>query len=290
MLRIPDITVKSSGFLRFTLKRQLAFHMKKLLFTAFYLIFLTNYLFGQGEPDEQVQVIFKSELTVGASLSTDGFGLSYREGKRLDFFNRRLLEFEISTLKHPKEIKLSNPFYQTPGSFVFGKENSVILFRGGIGHQKEIYEKGDQGGVAIRYFYTGGPVIAFYKPIYYKILRFVGSYEAEIIEEKFDITKHDPTMFYSKSSYFKGISEGKFMPGLFGKAGFNFEYSKQEKIIHAIELGAQINIFPKKIPIMAAAANKAVFFSLFASYRFGMIIDPLNPESNKLSNIFRPAR
>jgi hypothetical protein len=38
---------------------------------------------------------------------------------------------------------------------------------------------------------------------------------------------------------------------------------------------------------MAIENNKAVFFSLFVSYRFGMIIDPLDPESNKFSNIFK---
>jgi hypothetical protein len=77
------------------------------------------------------------------------------------------------------------------------------------------------------------------------------------------------------------------MPGLYAKGGFNFEYSKEDKIIHAIEFGAQINAFPKKIPIMAGPDNKALFFSLFVSYRFGVILDPLDPESNKLSNIFK---
>ena len=78
--------------------------------------------------------------------------------------------------------------------------------------------------------------------------------------------------------------------GLFrgiGKAGFNFEYSKEDKIIHAVEIGAQINAFPKKIPIMATSNNKLLFFSLFVSYRFGMVIDPMNPEANKLTNIFK---
>jgi hypothetical protein len=44
------------------------------------------------------------------------------------------------------------------------------------------------------------------------------------------------------------------------KAGFNFEYSKEDKIIHAIEFGAQINAFPKKIPIMAGQIIKPCFF------------------------------
>jgi hypothetical protein len=38
---------------------------------------------------------------------------------------------------------------------------------------------------------------------------------------------------------------------------------------------------------MASPDNKAIFFSLFATYRFGMIIDPLNPDDNSFSNLFR---
>jgi hypothetical protein len=38
---------------------------------------------------------------------------------------------------------------------------------------------------------------------------------------------------------------------------------------------------------MAGPDNKALFFSLFVSYRFGIILDPLDPGSNKLSNIFK---
>jgi hypothetical protein len=96
-----------------------------------------------------------------------------------------------------------------------------------------------------------------------------------------------PQDIYGRAAFTKGLNEIKVMPGLYAKGGFNFEYSKQDKVIHAIEVGLQINAFPKEIPIMATNTNKAVFFSFFVSYRFGMIIDPLDPESNKLSNIFR---
>jgi hypothetical protein len=76
------------------------------------------------------------------------------------------------------------------------------------------------------------------------------------------------------------------LPGLYARTGFNFEYSKEDKIIHAVEVGAQVNAFIKKIPIMETTQNKSIFFSFFVSYRFGIVVDPLNPESNKLSNIF----
>jgi hypothetical protein len=38
---------------------------------------------------------------------------------------------------------------------------------------------------------------------------------------------------------------------------------------------------------MASTENKAIYFSLFVSYRFGVIVDPLHPEETRLSNLFR---
>ena len=266
--------------------------MKKLLIIAVVFMFGLDSVYSQGELDEQQKIFFRNEKSFAILLNTDGFGISYREGKRIDYLNKKYFEIELGSLKHPKEFKVSNTYYQTPGTFVFGKLNTVIYIRGSIGHQREIYKKADFGGVAIRYFYSGGPVIALYKPIYYKIIDTINPQgtEFQIKQEKFDIKKHDQTMIYSKSSFIKGLNETKLLPGLFVKSGFNFEYSKQDKVIHAIELGAQINLFPKKILIMATANNKAIFFSLFASYRFGMIVDPANPESNKFSDIFSRKR
>jgi hypothetical protein len=266
--------------------------MKKLLIILVLIYYGAIALFAQGEIDEQQKIFFRNERSFAILLNSDGFGLSYREAKRNDYLNKRFFEIEAGTLKHPREYKTSNPYYQTPGSFVFGKLNSVFYLRGSIGRQHELFKKADLGGIAIRYFYSAGPVIALYKPIYYKVLKPVNTSlnEFDIVEEKFDITIHQPYDIYSRAPFTKGLNEIKVLPGLFAKGGFNFEYSKEDKVIHAIEVGAQINAFPKRIPIMATSDNKAIFFSLFVSYRFGIIIDPLNPETNKFSYIFRRKR
>lgn len=261
--------------------------MKKLLIVAVISIFSILSLIAQGELDEQQKVFFRNERSFAIVLNTDGMGISYRGAKRIDYLNKRLLEIEAGTLKHPKEYKLSNPLVQSASTFVFGKLNSVIYLRGGIGHQHELFKKADLGGIAIRYFYSAGPVIALYKPIYYKVIYLVSPTSFDIKEEKFNVSIALPQDIYSKAPFTKGLNETKFMPGIYAKGGFNFEYSKEDKIIHAIEAGVQINVFPKKIPIMASSDNKTIFVSLFISYRFGMIIDPLNPEANKLSNIFK---
>jgi hypothetical protein len=263
--------------------------MKKLLIIAVMFSFGAFSLNAQGEFNEQQKVFFRNERSFAILLNTDGIGISYRGAKRIDFLNKRLLEIEAGTLKHPKEYKLSNPYTQG-GSFVFGKLNSTFYLRGGIGKQHELFKKADLGGIAVRYFYSAGPVIALYKPIYYRVLYPVSVSEFEVKEEKFNVSIALPQDIYSRASFTKGLNETKVLPGLFAKGGFNFEYSKEDKIIHAIEVGAQINAFPKKIPIMASSDNKTIYFSLFGSYRFGMIIDPLDPESNKFSNIFRRKR
>ena len=258
--------------------------MKKLLIMAVFIALGAVSLYAQGELNEQQKVFFRNEISFAALLNSDGFGVSYREAARVDFLNKRLLEFEAGILKHPKEYKISNPANQSQSTYVYGKLNSVFYLRAGFGHQRELYKKADLGGIAIRYFYMAGPVLALYKPIYYRAI-YLTVDGAITRDEKFNIAS--PQDIFSKASFFKGLNETKVLPGLFAKGGMNFEYSKEDKVIHAIEVGAQINAFPKVIPIMASTDNKSIYFSLFVSYRFGLILNPLDPESNKLSNIFR---
>jgi hypothetical protein len=260
--------------------------MKKLLILAVIFIFGTISLYSQGELNEQQKVFFRNERSFGILLNTDGVGGSYREARRIDFRNKRLLEIDGGNLKNSKEYRQSS-YYTQGGSYIYGKLNTAFYVRAGIGHQHELFKKADLGGIAVRYFYSAGPVLALYKPVYYRVIYTISGTEYLVKEEKFNSSIAASQEIYGRAPFFKGIDETKLMPGLYGKAGFNFEYSKEDKVIHAIEFGAQVNAFPKKIPIMANSENKAIFFSLFVSYRFGVILDPMDPESNKFSNIFK---
>lgn len=264
--------------------------MRKLLIIFVLIGYCAFPVFGQGEFNEQQKIFFRNERSFAVLLNSDGYGLSYREARRVDFLNKRYFEIEAGTLKHPREYRDSNPYYQTPGTFVYGKINFPLYLRGSYGIQHEIFKKADLGGVAVRYFISGGPSFAVYKPIYYKILYPISDFQFEIKEEKLDVITHPPYDVYGRASFTKGLSELKIVPGLFAKSGFNFEYSKEEKVIHAVEAGISFSAFTRKIPIMATTDNRALYFSLFISYRFGIIIDPLNPESNKFSYIFRRKR
>jgi hypothetical protein len=260
--------------------------MKRLLILAVAFTFVFLSLNGQGDLNEQQKIFFRNEKSFGFQLNTDGLGFSYRTARRTDYLNKNIIEYEFGTLKHPKEYKLSNP-YTNGTSFVFGKLNFPMYFRVSIGKQHELYKKADLGGVAIRLFYSGGPTLAVYKPIYYKVIYPVSLTEYLIKEEKFNSNIAIPQDIWGRASFTKGLSETKVMPGLFAKSGFNFEYSKEDKVIHAIEVGATLSAFLKEIPIMASEDNKSIFFSLFVSYRFGVVVNPLDPESNKMFNMFK---
>lgn len=265
--------------------------MNGMLILSF-ILFCISPLAAQGDIDPQQRVFFRNERSIGVQLNSDGIGLGYRTGKRIDFLNKRLIEIEAGTLKNPKEYRQRHSYSQG-GAFVFGKLNSAFYLRGGYGHQREMFSKEDFGGIAIRYFYSGGPVLAVYKPIYYKVLYLIPGTGNEYVprEEKFDpLAIASPGEIYGKAGFTKGLKEIKVLPGLYAKGGFNFEYSKEDRAIHAIEIGAQINAFINEVPIMAITRNKQFFPSIFVSYRFGMIVDPLNPETNSIVNIFRRNR
>ncbi len=203
--------------------------MRKLLIILSLSGFYAAAIFAQGEIDQQQKIFFRNERSFAVLLNSDGIGISYREAKRVDFLNKRFFEIETGTLKHPREYRESNPVYQTPGTFVYGKINSVFYLRGSYGHQHELYKKADLGGVAVRFFYSGGPVLAVYKPIYYRILYPVAAGEFDVREEKLDVNTTSPDLIYSRASFTKGLNETKVLPGLFSKADLTLNTANRIK-------------------------------------------------------------
>jgi len=234
------------------------------------LSFIGGSLLAQGELDTQDKIFWRNERSVGAMLNSDGMGLLYRELRQTEPAKRYFIEAGLSLIKHPKEIKIST---YSSGTFEFGKLNSTWTLKAGIGYQHEIFGKRDLGGVSISWFAGAGPALTFAKPIYYEVINLAGDIEVH----KFDITIHQTFDIIGRASFFKGFDELKLYPGAYAHAGFNFEFSKDDKLTHSVELGGSLSIFNKPIPIMATEDNKQFFPALFVSYRIGFILDPLNP-------------
>lgn len=244
---------------------------------TFILIFIVISLsaFSQGELNDEVLVVTGNEKSYAVLINSNGWGFNLRRGKRLDGFRKRILDFDLAYIKHPKEIKTQNPYSDNQKRFVFGKLNTLVTLRAGIGIQKEIYSKFDKGGIAIKYFYEGGLSLAILKPQYYQVVdseKVSGNRQIIYTSDKlFDYNIHQVSDIYSRSAFVVGLNETKIKPGLFVKFGLSFVYSNLNEAINALEAGVILDFYASNLPIMATKKNEPYIISLFVSYRFGRV-------------------
>jgi hypothetical protein len=247
--------------------------MKRACIFIFVFVLSAGSLLAQGEIDEQMRVMLRDERTFAGFLNSNGYGANYRYAYWRNARNQFIIDADFAYVKHPKEVKTSVPYNYSTYRYVYGKENLFWELKGTAGWQKELYRKIDRNGISVRLYYSGGLSLGFYKPIYYKV--FTTSGVGEILEEEY--LKFDPSIHQGniggRGPFFMGFDELKLMPGLYGKTGFSFEYSQKDAIVHALEAGVTLTVYPKDIPIMATEENNFLFFTLTVGYRFGRIID-----------------
>ena len=242
--------------------------MKKLIPILILSVFAQDF-FAQGTIFEEKRTIYKREQAFGIVLHTRGFGLTYRYGQYTSGFTRRIYEAELVGMKHPKEIKSFSSSFDNSNGYNFGQLNSIILTRVSIGSHKTFISKQSVRGIAISSILNAGLSLAYAKPIYLDVdkVDVDGQLSNEI--EKYDPEIHSKGDIRGKASWFRGVLEGKFYPGIFVKASLNFESSRNPNRINAIEVGAVFDYYFQKIPMMANDLNEPYFFNLYVSLTFG---------------------
>jgi hypothetical protein len=242
---------------------------------------------AQGEIDTQEKILYRNEKSLAFLLNSNGIGANFRYAKRITYLKKTLYEVDLVSIKHPKEVKIYSNYNasNTSRSYIYGKTNTFLSLRLGIGYQREIFQKQDRGGISIRYFYNFGPDIGILKPIYYNYVAISvdtsGNTKYDILTEKFISQHPNTTDIMGRASFFKGFDEISIIPGLFAKVGFTMEFGRSEKIINALEGGIAIDAFIKRVPIMATENNTWFYPSLFISYRFGRSVDVSGRQQKK---------
>ncbi|MBK7753441.1 MAG: hypothetical protein IPI41_12795 [Flavobacteriales bacterium] len=226
---------------------------------------------GQQTVYDETRVLYKKELHGGILAHGDGWGVNFFHGKHRTAKSRRMLGIEIVGMKHPKEIKSYNPYYEDARGYFYGKLNSLILIRPTWGRKELITDKLRKSGVEVNYVWSVGPSIALLKPVYLQIGKPNLPYET-IVVERYDPKEHYPDDIFGRASWFKGFDGSTFQFGGFARFGLNFEHSGTASGIKAIEVGASIDAFAEVVPIMAeieGVENKQFFLALYLSLQFG---------------------
>ena len=220
---------------------------------------------------DETRVLYRKEIGGGFIAHGGGWGLNFFLGRHLTARDRRMYGLEIVGMKHPKEIKSFNPYYEDARGYFYGKVNSFLVVRPTIGHKHQITDKIRSSGVEVNWLWGIGPSLGLAKPVYLQIGK------PEIPYEYIEVERYDPNVHYvddifGRASWFNGLNELKVYPGVFGRFGFNFEHSGEAAGIKAIEVGVSVDAYLEEVPIMAeleGVENKQIFLEFYVSLKFG---------------------
>ena len=257
------------------------------------IIFLSTVLFVNGQvvlQPKQVEnqskgIIYKKERSFGIIVHENGMAIELNRGKLPTFFRTNYYTFQLGFTTDPREQKQNKNYalslFSSSRSFVYGKVNSLINLRAGIGYKKYLSQKARRKGVAIGYNVEVGPSLAILKPYYLDLIyTFINEDDVlafniesekytEESAEKF-LTQED---IYGSSGFFKGFSELSFLPGIQAKGALHFSLGAYDKYVKAMEVGLMGDLFIKKIPILVESefiSNKPYFLKLYLKFEFGV--------------------
>lgn len=225
-------------------------------------------LTAQNKNKDDVKLRYSAEYSGGAIIHTNGFGANFRYGQFLNAKSKRLWTAELVNMKHPKEQRSYNPFFENAKSYHFGKLNSMWLLRAQFGFQNTLFAKELKKSIEINYIITGGPTLAFLKPIYLEV-QSPAARGSRLSTERYDPERHSLNNIYGRAGYLTGLSETSIYPGLSLKFALNFEYAPEDEILRSVEVGANFDAFHKEIEVMAFEHNNQFWLTLYANILIG---------------------
>ncbi len=265
--------------------------MRYVLITMLLLVSLSPAAFAQQrkikKEIEKKGIIYRSEVTFGAKLLSNGWGLYMNKGKILNIYKTRLWFVEIADIKHPKEKKQAADFnlalsgYDSPRDFYYGKQNEFFTLRAAFGYKKNIAEKARKNGVNVAFTYMGGVSLGFLKPYYLQLayINFINdsTLTLEVRDEKYNpsLENGNAQTFLSwyniigAGKYGKGFKEIRPVPGAFVKLGMNFEWGARDGFITALEAGVAADVYYRNIPIMINQPQRPFFLAAYISFELG---------------------
>ncbi|MFN2429379.1 MAG: hypothetical protein ABR574_05145 [Cryomorphaceae bacterium] len=247
--------------------------MKNVFYILILLVFTPVITWGQTSEEtifDEAAIIYEESFYGGGLLHTNGWGAHVTWGKGLTAFKSRILQLEIVEMKHTKEVRAFNPYYEDSRSYVFGKQNSFFVIRPTFGIKKVKFDKIRKSGVAIGYNWRVGPSLGFTKPVYLEIGDSDSPPFRRITVEKYDPEVHTVEMIFGRAGLLRGINELRIHPGLHGAFGINFEYAPDRASIKGLEIGMTVDYYPlNEIEIMAFSDNYNLFVNFYLTLQFG---------------------
>lgn len=239
--------------------------------------------FSQGKKElreiELKGLVYKKEFSFGARLNTNGYAgfAEISRFQRVDL--KRLFQIEFVYFKSFKEKK--QPVLFSPSNFgskrdyFYGKQNNFWAFRLNYGYRKQIAGKAEKKGVTLSMVYMAGISLGFLKPYYLNLAipdaqpNDIPYWQPERYTEENAERFLDKSQIDGASGIKYGWSDIEPVPGIHGRFGLNFDWASQDEFVKALEVGASVDLYYKRIPIMITDDASRYFLGLYLSLQFG---------------------
>ncbi|KAA5536550.1 hypothetical protein F0919_02460 [Taibaiella lutea] len=223
---------------------------------------------------------FNYGLSLSGRLNTNGWsgGLQYIIQQKHS--NRTVWQLYFSEIRQEKEIKqqgtdASYSYLGKTGAYIFGKVNNAYTLQLGYGKEQMLFPSLMDGNLSVSLRYIAGPTLAMMKPYYLKLIYVDYNPDpvAHIQSEKYS-TGNDAHFLeqgniLGKERWSKGLTEIKYIPGLFGEVYFAIEPDRPKAFIKTIMIGANAAFYASKIEIIADRKAYPYQASFFVGLSFG---------------------
>jgi hypothetical protein len=229
-----------------------------------------------------VGVLYNKEKSIELRPHSNGAAIGVHFGTIKTFYKTKYYQFDLGLLRHPKEYRQSitfntgNPFTRTSNSYTYGKQNHLLVLRGGVGEKRYFSDKAKRKGVAVAVDYEAGASIGILKPYYLHLYRledngFTDYTSTERYSEENKDVFLDDTKIIGPASFFKGLGQITALPGLHGRIGAHFSLGAFDEYVKAFEIGIMVDAYFKRVrvPIMIIENNTPVFINGFLSFQIG---------------------
>jgi len=216
---------------------------------------------------EDVNLLYRNEQSFGIYVhSAGGIGVAYRRGKHVTGTRKKMFEIEMQNFRSPKEVKNLSSY--TSNGYVYGKLNSVLVFRIGVGYQNIIYKKVEKKNIEVRFIAFTGITAALVKPIYL-IVTDTSNYQGSTTVQRYNPAVDNQSNIYGKAPFSDGLDKMSLKPAAYLKMGFSFDYADRYDAIKAWEGGIIMDAYPQALELMAFSPSRNLLFSIYLKMIWG---------------------
>lgn len=230
--------------------------------------------YAQNIVNNRKGIVYDREKNVDLRLHTFGWSVGMQFGKIKTYYKTNFYELNIGELRHNKESRKTSEFSGLAASnfntYTYGKQNMAFALRAGIGRKRYYTEKAAQKGVAVGITYSAGVSAVLLKPYYLELqgidrsMSNIVKYSPAIEKDFLDIYK-----IKDNANFQYGLNELNVIPGGYGRIGLHLDWGAFDEFLRALEVGIQLDVYPKKIPILVSSENRPYFMNLYVSLQLG---------------------